>query len=66
MPQIVFAYWKIRGLGQYLRHLLSYSGLDFQEVQYENHDRWFKEDKLNLGFDFPNLPYLIEGDFKLT
>jgi glutathione S-transferase len=24
------------------------------------------EDKTNLGFDFPNIPYLIDGDFKLT
>jgi glutathione S-transferase len=21
---------------------------------------------MNLGLDFPNLPYLIKGDFKLT
>lgn len=27
---------------------------------------WFADDKLNLGLDLPNLPYLIDGDFKLT
>ena len=66
MSQVTLGYWKIRGLAQYIRHLLSYTETDFQEVQYENQDRWFKQDKENLGFDFPNLPYLIDGDFKLT
>ncbi len=66
MAQVTFGYWKVRGLGQYIRHLLAYTETDFQEVQYDNQDKWFKEDKVNLGFDFPNLPYLIDGDFKLT
>jgi glutathione S-transferase len=35
-------------------------------VQYDNREKWFNEDKQNLGFDFPNIPYLIDGDFKLT
>jgi glutathione S-transferase len=62
----VFGYWKVRGLGQYLRLLLAYTGLPFEEVQYESREKWFNEDKTNLGFDFPNLPYLLDGDFKLT
>lgn len=66
MSKIKLGYWKVRGLGQPLRLLLSYTGLDFEEVQYDNPDKWFKEDKLNLGLEFPNLPYLIDGDFKLT
>lgn len=66
MATVTLGYWKIRGLGQYLRHLLSYTETEFQEIQYDSQDRWFKEDKVNLGFDFPNLPYLIDGDFKLT
>ena len=66
MTTVTLGYWKIRGLAQYLRHLLSYTETEFQEIQYDNQDRWFKEDKLNLGLDFPNIPYLIDGDFKLT
>ena len=27
---------------------------------------WFKEKKHNLGLDFPNLPYMLDGDVKLT
>ena len=26
---------------------------------------WF-DNKFSLGFDFPNLPYFIDGDIKLT
>lgn len=32
----------------------------------EGMDHWFKEKKYNLGLDFPNLPYVIDGDTKLT
>jgi glutathione S-transferase len=66
MTKVTVGYWKIRGLGQFIRHLLAYTGTDFQEVQYDNQDKWFKEEKGSLGFDFPNLPYLIDGEFKIT
>lgn len=66
MAKIKLGYWKIRGLGQVARLLLNYTDAEFEDIQYENQDKWFKEDKVQLGFDFPNLPYLIEGDFKLT
>ena len=32
----------------------------------EGSDSWFKDKKYNLGLDFPNLPYLLDGDVKLT
>jgi len=41
MSQLIFGYWKVRGLGQYIRLLLAYSGLDFKEVQYDNREKWF-------------------------
>ncbi len=66
MSEVIFGYWKFRGLGQYLRLLLAYTGIPFREVQYDSEQKWFKEDKNNLGFDFPNLPYIIDEDFKLT
>lgn len=28
--------------------------------------QWFENDKKNLGFAFPNLPYLIDGNVKIT
>lgn len=65
--KFVLGYWGFRGRGQVLRLLISYSGLDWQEKVYNAPAEWFgNSDKVNLGFDFPNLPYLIKGDFKLT
>jgi glutathione S-transferase len=68
MSTVTLGYWKLRGLGQTIRLLLSFTGTAFQEVQYEfaSKEQWFEQDKKNLGFDFPNIPYLIDGDFKLT
>ena len=33
---------------------------------YTEFNKWFKDDKLNLGIEFANLPYMIHGDLKLT
>ncbi len=69
MP-VTLGYWNIRGLAQTSRHLLSYTQTEFNETQYKLEDRaaWDveKTDKNTLGLEFPNLPYLIDGDFKLT
>lgn len=48
------------------RLLLSYFGVDFDDIRYTNPDVWFKEDKDNLEIDFPNLPYLIDDYTTLT
>lgn len=66
MAEITVGYWGIRGLGQSIRLLLAYTGLKFTEKQYNAPEEWFGKDKDSLGLAFPNLPYLIQGDFKLT
>jgi hypothetical protein len=65
-------YWKIRGLIAPVRYILEYLGVPYEEVQYEqgdapDYDRscWFSV-KEKLGLDFPNLPYLIDGDVQIT
>jgi len=65
-------YWAIRGLGSPLRYLLHYTGTEFEDKQYEvgpdpatGKDCWLKV-KPTLGMDFPNLPYYIDGDLKLS
>jgi len=70
--KIVFAYWAIRGLGQPGRLLLEYAGFPYVDKRYSvgpapefSREEWLKE-KFNLGLDFPNLPYLIDGDIKIT
>lgn len=65
--KIKIGYWGIRGRGQVIRHLCAYTGIDWEEVTYKQPGEWFAiGDKNKLGLDFPNLPYLINGDFKLT
>lgn len=68
MAEVTIGYWRIRGLAQTIRLLLSYTQTPFREVFYDfvTKDKWFEDDKKNLGLDFPNIPYLIDGDFKLT
>lgn len=65
-------YWAIRGLAQPIRLLLNYVGEEFVDNRYLQGDgpqysraEWEKV-KFTLGLDFPNLPYYIDGDLKLT
>eukprot|EP00116_Pleurobrachia_bachei_P005598 sb/3465860/ len=63
-------YWALRGLGEPSRLLLRYKGVEFNDATIplteEGAGKWFGETKESLGLDFPNLPYLIDGDVKLT
>ncbi|KAL3313220.1 Glutathione S-transferase Mu 4 [Cichlidogyrus casuarinus] len=47
---------------------MEYSGMEYTETHYTEQTaaEWFSKDKLTLALDFPNLPYYIDGDFKLT
>jgi len=38
---IKLGYWQLRGRGQVLRLLLAYSGLQWEEVKYDNPGKWF-------------------------
>ncbi|KAL4450295.1 hypothetical protein ABPG74_009001 [Tetrahymena malaccensis] len=64
--QITLGYWNIRGLGQLSRYLLEYTGLKYKEKRYQKLEEWFQKDKQGLGIEFANLPYIIDGDLKLT
>ena len=72
MAKPTLGYWKIRGLASMIRYLLAYCNVDFEDVTYEQGDGpdfsrevWLSK-KFELGLDFPNLPYFIDGDFKMT
>jgi glutathione S-transferase len=73
MPSTLkLGYWKIRGLASNIRYQLAYSGVEYENVFYEVTDapelsaaEW-TDQKYKLGLDFPNIPYVIDGDFKLT
>ena len=63
---VKLGYWGIRGLAQVPRLLLAYSGVEFEDVLYTERGAWFDQDKKSLGLNFPNIPYLLDGDFNLT
>ena len=72
MP-LVLGYWKIRGLASNIRYQLAYSKVEYETVEYEqggppefNKDCWLVDAKFSLGLDFPNLPYIKDGDLNLT
>ena len=62
-------YWDIRGRANPARLMLVYAGVQYENVIYEREGmdcpQWMK-DKQSLGLDFPNLPYLFDGEVKLT
>ena len=47
--------------------ILTYLQLNWEDKHYDTEkiDDWGK-DYDSLGLDFPNLPYIIDGEFKLT
>jgi len=66
MP-VVLGYWGLRGLAAPIRYLLEHVG---EQYEYKNWSEvpepgWFGE-KQKLGLEFPNLPYLIDGNVKLA
>lgn len=70
--QLILGYWNIRGFAEPARLLLQYAKTPFTNKLYNfgdapdfKRDEWLKE-KNSLGLDFPNLPYLIDGDLKLS
>jgi len=64
----LLGYWDIRGRAHPLRLILSYTGVKFDEKRYDLTDfsEWFEKDKVQLPLDFPNLPYYIDEDVKLS
>jgi glutathione S-transferase len=68
----VLGYWNIRGLAQPIRLMLSYAEEQFEDKLYKygpapeySRSDWTNV-KFTLDLDFPNLPYYIDGDQKIT
>ena len=69
---MIIGYWAIRGLGRHLVLVAEYVGANYELKNYVqgpgpdfSREGWLSE-KFTLGLDFPNLPFLIDGDFKIT
>ncbi|GFY55388.1 glutathione S-transferase Mu 1 [Trichonephila inaurata madagascariensis] len=67
MPRPEVGYWDVRGLAEPIRYLLHYKNVDFEDKRYslDNPAAW-QNVKFTLNLDFPNLPYYIDGNVKLT
>lgn len=67
----ILGYWDIRGLAQAIRYQLVYLGVDFIDhhlthTEDVNSRQAWLDQKGTLGLDFPNLPYFIDGEVKIT
>ena len=72
MAPIVLGYWDVRAYAQPIRLLLASVEADFVEELYKcgpppefSRDAWLNV-KHTLPLGFPNLPYLYDGDVKIT
>lgn len=73
--ELQLGYWNIRGLAQPIRFLLEFTGAKWTDVLYcqagpndpvpFDKSCWYNV-KETIGLDFPNLPYMIDGDVKMT
>lgn len=70
--QLTLGYWNLRGLCHSVRLLLKHANAEYKEIFYEEPTdgnflsaEWFKV-KPTIEVDFPNLPYLFDGDIKMT
>lgn len=68
----VLGYWDLRGLASTIRNLLHYKQVEFEDKLFQigsapeyDTSEWAAT-KPTLGLDFPNLPYYIDGEIKLT
>lgn len=65
----LLGYWNVRGLTSSIRNLLRFAEAEFEEKLYEFSEeerKVWQADKSSLDLDFPNLPYYIDGEVKLT
>ncbi|GBN62907.1 Glutathione S-transferase [Araneus ventricosus] len=66
MSRPILGYWDLRGLAEPIRYLLHYKKVDFEDKRYTLDKEAWQKEKFNLGLEFPNLPYYMEGDTKIT
>jgi len=68
MP-IEVGYWSLRGLVGFIRLIDAYTeeGIKWKTYEVAKYEEWKKEKAENeKKFDFPNLPWMIDGDVKIT
>ncbi|KAG8189862.1 hypothetical protein JTE90_023369 [Oedothorax gibbosus] len=66
MAPLTLGYWDFRVLVEPIRYLLHYKNVEFTDKRYSFTSGEWPKDKINLDLDFPSLPYLLDGDVKIT
>ena len=73
MAKPVLGYWDVRGLAEPIRLMLEHCAIAYKDKRYQfgkDAADAFKgdwiNDKFSLGLNFPNIPYFIDGDLKLS
>ena len=66
--QLTIGYWPIRGRVQHILYLLHYLDTQYKFVPVTDKAAWIesKQSLIDDGLDFPNLPYMIDGDVKIS
>src|SRR5688572_7065582 len=64
--EVTLGYWGFRARGGLIRSILGYCEIPFIDKRYNDFNEWFGKDKQSLGVEYPNLPYIIDGDKKIT
>jgi len=63
---LILGYWNIRGRAGAIRNLLHYCEVPYEEKLYKTKEEWFEHGKPYVDLDFPNLPYIIDGNVKIA
>jgi glutathione S-transferase len=58
-------YWKVKGILEPVRHLLHFLGMAYYEKHPVNFNEYLAIAEKHK-FDFPNMPYIVDGEFCLT
>jgi glutathione S-transferase len=64
MP-IKLGYWGIKGLAEPSRLTLTLAGQEFEDYHPADREAWGVE-KAGSTLAFPNLPYLVDGEYQIT
>jgi len=64
--KLILGYWDLRGRAGLDRTMFAFCGVPFTNKFYSTPVDWFGKEKQEIDLDFPNLPYLIDGDNKVT
>ncbi|EAR86898.1 glutathione S-transferase, amine-terminal domain protein (macronuclear) [Tetrahymena thermophila SB210] len=64
--ELIIGYLENASRGQTVRYILDLVGYPYAEHKYTSSSTEWEKKKSELGLDFPNLPYLIHGDFSIS